>query len=63
MKVVKMNLVFTSLYNLIGLALAAFGVLPPVIAAAAQSLPDVGILLNSARLLRVQDFRHPPSSI
>jgi len=26
--------------------------LPPIFAAAAQSLPDLGILANSARLLR-----------
>jgi len=52
MRVVKMNLAFTTLYNLVGLSLAAFGILPPVLAAAAQSLPDLGILGNSARLLR-----------
>jgi len=52
MGVVKMNLVFTGIYNIVGLALAAFGFLPPVFAAAAQSLPDIGILTNSARLLR-----------
>ena len=32
----------------------AFGVLPPVFAAAAQSLPDLGIMANSARLLRLR---------
>ena len=52
MGIVKMNLGFTAVYNVVGLALAAFGFLPPVLAAAAQSLPDVGILSNSARLLR-----------
>lgn len=52
MIIVKMNLAFTALYNVVGLSLAAFGILPPVLAAAAQSLPDVGILANSARLLR-----------
>lgn len=51
MRVVKMNLAFTTLYNLVGLALAALGFLPPILAAAAQSLPDLGILGNSARLL------------
>jgi Cu+-exporting ATPase len=51
-RVVKMNLGFTILYNLIGLSLAALGVLPPILAAAAQSLPDLGILANSSRLLR-----------
>ncbi len=52
MRVVKMNLFFTILYNLVGLSLAAFGILPPILAAAAQSLPDLGILANSSRLLR-----------
>lgn len=54
MGIVKMNLVFTALYNVVGLSLAAFGILPPVLAAAAQSLPDIGILTNSARLLKQQ---------
>jgi Cd2+/Zn2+-exporting ATPase/Cu+-exporting ATPase len=52
MGVVKMNIAFTALYNLFGLTLAAVGILPPTLAAAAQSLPDLGILANSARLLR-----------
>ncbi|PWH14521.1 MAG: cadmium-translocating P-type ATPase [Anaerolineae bacterium] len=52
MGIVKMNLAFTAVYNVVGLALAALGILPPVLAAAAQSLPDLGILANSARLLR-----------
>jgi Cd2+/Zn2+-exporting ATPase/Cu+-exporting ATPase len=52
LRVVKINLAFTAVYNLVGLSLAAFGILPPVLAAAAQSLPDIGILGNSARLLR-----------
>src|SRR5205807_9245711 len=42
-RVVKMNIVFTLLYNTLGLTLAALGFLPPVFAAAAQSLPDLGI--------------------
>jgi Cu+-exporting ATPase len=52
MRIVKMNLAFTTFYNVIGLSLAAFGILPPVLAAAAQSLPDIGIMGNSARLLK-----------
>ncbi len=52
MRVVKMNLAFTTVYNIVGVSLAAFGILPPVLAAAAQSIPDLGILGNSARLLR-----------
>lgn len=52
MSVVKSNLFFTAVYNIAGLTLAAFGFLPPIFAAAAQSLPDIGILANSSRLLR-----------
>ena len=52
MRVVKTNIAFTVIYNIVGLSLAAFGFLPPIFAAAAQSLPDLGILANSSRLLR-----------
>ncbi len=51
MGVVKMNLAFTGVFNLVGITLAAFGILPPVLAAAAQSIPDIAILTNSSRLL------------
>lgn len=52
MGVVKLNLAFTALYNLAGLSLAAAGLLPLTLAAALQSIPDLGILANSSRLLR-----------
>ncbi len=52
MRIVKTNLAFTTFYNVIGLSLAAFGILPPVLAATAQSLPDIGIMGNSARLIK-----------
>ena len=52
MRVETMNLIFTTAYNVVGLLMAAFGFLPPVVTVAAQSLPDIGILGNSARLLR-----------
>ena len=51
-RVVKGNIVFTLIYNTLGLTLAAFGYLPPILAAAAQSIPDLVILGNSSRLLR-----------
>lgn len=60
MRVVKTNLGFTVIYNTIGLTLAAFGFLPPVIAAAAQSLPDLGIMANSSRLLRYHRAENQP---
>jgi Cd2+/Zn2+-exporting ATPase/Cu+-exporting ATPase len=49
---IKQNLWFTAAYNLIGVMLAAIGWLPPLAAAAAQSLPDVAVMVNSSRLLR-----------
>lgn len=52
MGVVKGNIWFTGMYNLIGITLAASGLLSPILAAAAQSIPDLGILANSSRLLR-----------
>ena len=52
MRVVRLNIGFTALYNMAGLTLAALGLLPPIFAAAAQSLPDLGIMANSARLIR-----------
>ncbi len=51
-RTIRQNLGFTALYNVVGIALAAVGLLPPVWAAAAQSLPDVAIMLNSSRLMR-----------
>ncbi len=52
LRVVMMNIGFTAIYNLVGLSLAAAGLLPPILAAAAQSLPDLAILVNSSRLLK-----------
>lgn len=58
MRVVKGNIAFTAVYNLVGISLAALGFLPPIFAAAAQSLPDLGILANSSRLLRQRGIRN-----
>ena len=52
LRIIKGNLAFTAIYNILGLSLAATGILPAFLAAAAQSLPDVLILGNSSRLLR-----------
>jgi Cd2+/Zn2+-exporting ATPase/Cu+-exporting ATPase len=51
-RVIAQNLWFTAGYNAVGILLAATGWLPPVGAAAAQSLPDAVVMFNSARLLR-----------
>jgi Cd2+/Zn2+-exporting ATPase/Cu+-exporting ATPase len=54
-RTIRQNLGFAALYNVVGVSLAAAGLLPPVWAAAAQSLPDVAIMLNSAKLIRARD--------
>ena len=51
-RTIKQNLWFTAGYNVVGMGLAVAGWLPPIVAAAAQSLPDVAVMLNSSRLLR-----------
>jgi Cd2+/Zn2+-exporting ATPase/Cu+-exporting ATPase len=51
-RTIKGNIIFTLVYNFFGLTLAALGYLPPILAAAAQSIPDLAILANSSRLLR-----------
>jgi len=52
MHIVRINIFLTAIYNLAGITLAAFGLLAPVVAAAMQSIPDLGIMANSARLLK-----------
>ena len=64
MGVVKLNLGFTAAYNVAGLALAALGLLPPVFAAAAQSLPDRGlkILTPGRKAAKTPGKSMPPHS-
>jgi Cu+-exporting ATPase len=62
MGVVRLNIGFTAAYNLVGLSLAALGLLPLVLAAAVQSLPDLGIMANSSRLLRTDRKTGAPAA-
>ncbi len=59
LRVIRLNLLFTAGYNLVGLGLAAVGLLPVPAAAAAQAIPDLLILGNSARLLGWRPPRRP----
>ncbi len=54
-RTIKQNLALSLVYNVAGWTLAALGILNPVLAAAAQSLPDLFILGNSSRLLRTKE--------
>lgn len=51
---IKQNIGFGVLFNIAGVTLASIGILTPILAAAAQSLPDVAVFLNSSKLLRVK---------
>ncbi|HLF27825.1 MAG TPA: cation-translocating P-type ATPase [Anaerolineae bacterium] len=51
---IRQNIGFGVLFNIAGVTLAAIGILTPILAAAAQSLPDVAVFLNSSKLLRVK---------
>jgi len=53
-RTIQQNLWLTAGYNVVGILLAATGWIPPILAAAAQALPDVVVMLNSSRLLRAR---------
>ncbi len=51
-RTIKQNITLGIGFDIVGMGLASIGFLPPVLAAAAQSFPDVAVFLNSARLLK-----------
>jgi Cu+-exporting ATPase len=54
MRTVRQNLLFAFLYNVLAIPLAAFGLLNPLIAAAAMALSDVTVIGNALLLRRTK---------
>ena len=54
LKNIKQNLFFAFIYNVLGIPLAALGLLSPVVAGAAMAMSSISVLSNALRLKKVK---------